>query len=146
MQSGKVAAQSRNRCVFPDDDNHGFAAWVHDNEKALFETLGPGHHFGEWYGQGINRGYGLKEKRFALFNTHRWSEVEEEFTIPGLDVVPILRLVYDFSTPSIFDSIEWLKGQGSSIAPGFMKPEGIVIFHHPTSQLFKVPFDKDLNG
>lgn len=145
-EEGKVVAQSRNRFVFPDNDNHGFAAWVQDNATALFETLGAGHHFGEWYGQGINRGYGLKEKRFALFNTHRWAEVEEEFSIPGLDVVPILRLVYDFSIPSVFDAIEWLKEQGSSIAPGFMKPEGVVIFHHASGSLFKVPFDKDLDG
>lgn len=144
-EEGYVRAQSRNRFVTSDNDNYGFAAWVEDNAGALFNTLGPGHHFGEWYGLGINRGYKLREKRFALFNTHRWSEVEEEFQVPGLDVVPILRLVYDFATESINDAIEWLKGHGSSISPGFMQPEGIVCFHHASGQLFKVPFDKAKN-
>src|SRR5262249_48952948 len=66
-----VYAQSRNRIITPEQDNHGFARWVHDNAFALFEVLGLGLHFGEWWGSGIQRGYGLPkgEKRFSLFNT-----------------------------------------------------------------------------
>jgi hypothetical protein len=37
-------------------------------------TLGPGRHFGEWWGAGIQRRYGLTEKRFSLFNVTRWGE------------------------------------------------------------------------
>jgi hypothetical protein len=53
----------------------------------MFEALGHGVHFGEWWGNGIQRGYELKEKRFSLFNTHRWTK---ETTPEGLYVVPVL--------------------------------------------------------
>jgi hypothetical protein len=71
---GEVHAQSRKRIITPADDNYGFAKWVHANAAVLAEHLGPGLHFGEWCGLGINRGYGLPEKRFALFNAARWVE------------------------------------------------------------------------
>lgn len=60
-------AGSRNRYLNLEDDNFGFANWVKENSKDLFR-LGPGRHYGEWYGLGINRGYGLTEKRLAMFN------------------------------------------------------------------------------
>lgn len=143
-EKGDVWAQSRNRFITPDDDNYGFASWVHDNAGSLYADLGPGRHFGEWYGNGINRGYGLKVKRFALFNTQRWSNDEDQdaFRTFGLEVVPVLRFVYDFSIESINDTIDNLKRVGSYAAPGFMTPEGIVIFHHASGQFFKDPFDK----
>ena len=62
---------SRNRWIFPENDNAGFARWSYDHAEEL-KTLGPGSHFGEWWGQSIQRSYGLKEKRFSLFNTNRW--------------------------------------------------------------------------
>ena len=64
---------SRKRWITPDADNFGFARWAHEHRDELLE-LGPGRHFGEWWGQGIQRRYGLDEKRFSLFNTHRWGE------------------------------------------------------------------------
>lgn len=65
-----VTAQSRTRVITPGkNDNFGFAAWVQSNYYALADLLGPGYHYGEWWGQGIQRGYGLKERRFSLFNT-----------------------------------------------------------------------------
>ena len=67
----EIQAGSRNRWITPEDDNYGFATWVYENKDALITLLGPGRHFGEWYGSGIGPGYGLKEKRFALFNTYR---------------------------------------------------------------------------
>ncbi|MDE2467212.1 MAG: RNA ligase family protein, partial [Bradyrhizobium sp.] len=80
-------AGSRNRWLLPGkQDNFGFAAWVFANSAELLK-LGPGRHFGEWYGAGIQRGYGLTEKRFALFNTARWL-ADDRATC--CDVVPIL--------------------------------------------------------
>jgi hypothetical protein len=70
----QVYAQSRSRIVTPENDNYGFAAWVRKNAKVLVATLGEGLHFGEWWGVGINRGYGLTERRFSLFNTSKWGE------------------------------------------------------------------------
>ncbi len=60
---------SRTRWITAQDDNHGFARWVEGNKQELLK-LGAGRHFGEWWGSGIQRGYGLQkgEKRFSLFN------------------------------------------------------------------------------
>ncbi len=66
-------AGSRTRYITPADDNFGFAKWVQANTDALW-SLGEGRHYGEWWGQGIQRGYGLTEKRFSLFNTGRWAD------------------------------------------------------------------------
>jgi len=64
---GDLFTGSRTRWITPADDNHGFARWAEGNRDELLK-LGPGRHFGEWWGQGIQRGYGLKEKRLSLFN------------------------------------------------------------------------------
>ena len=58
-------------------DNHGFARWVSENAEELLK-LGEGRHYGEWHGKGIQRGYGLEEKRFSLFNVTRWCLWNEE--------------------------------------------------------------------
>ncbi len=74
----KVYAQSRTRIIQPgkSTDNMGFAAWVKAHEEVLIKTLGPGLHFGEWWGVGIQRGYDLSERRFSLFNTAKWGSGE----------------------------------------------------------------------
>src|ERR1035437_6724989 len=82
-------AGSRNRWITPDNDNMGFARWVEANKVDLLK-LGPGQHFGEWWGSGCQRGYGLTkgEKRFSLFNAIRWADPA---TRPACShVVPIL--------------------------------------------------------
>src|SRR5271167_2513944 len=66
-----IYAQSRSRFITPEDDNFGFARWVKEHAEEL-AALGTGCHFGEWFGAGIQRGYGLAEKHFALFNVSRW--------------------------------------------------------------------------
>ena len=77
-----IYAGSRTRWITPEADNFGFAAWVRDNAEEL-ATLGPGNHFGEWWGRGIQRGYGLigavPQKR-----GHRWnSEATLAIAPPG---------------------------------------------------------------
>lgn len=132
-------AGSRNKWIIPSDDNMGFARWVQTNKEELLK-LGPGSHFGEWWGQGIQRNYGLKEKRFSLFNVARWSS---EATRPKCcHVVPSLW-------EGLFDELDTnellrkLAANGSYAAPGFMKPEGIVIFHTANQALFKKTIEKD---
>ena len=39
--------------------------------------------------------------------------------------------------------LHFLKETGSVAAPGFMKPEGIVIFHGPSRALFKMTLDNN---
>ena len=135
----QIYAGSRNRWITPQDDNYGFAGWVERNKEELLK-LGPGSHFGEWWGSGIQRNYGLKEKRFSLFNVSRWGE---EATRPKCcGVVPTLwRGNMDDLDADVL--INLLRVEGSKAAPGFMKPEGIVIFCVAGGQLFKKTVEKD---
>jgi len=139
----EIGAQSRNRAITVEADNAGFAKWVQANKELLLR-LGPGHHYGEWWGKGIQRNYGMEEKKFSLFNVARWSDLAKwnEAKKIGLDVVPIL---YEgpFYTAAVDRAIEFLKTEGSLAAPGFMKPEGVIVFHKAANKLFKVTVEKD---
>ncbi len=134
----EIAAASRTRLITPEDDNFGFAGWVERNKEALLQ-LGPGRHYGEWWGNGIQRGYGLKEKRFSLFNTTRW--VDSSVSGPW-DVVPVLYQG-PFDLSRIDDCLEGLDAEGSVAAPGFMKPEGVVVFHTASKVMYKKTLDKN---
>lgn len=138
IHAGKVFAQSRSRIITPEVDNHGFAAWVAKHEAFLIETLGEGHHFGEWWGPGINRGYGVATKRLSLFNTYRWSDLPANDI--GLGCVPILHVGRFEDAAKV---LEQLKATGSIASPGFMRPEGIIAFHTASNHLFKVLVDND---
>ncbi len=113
---------------------------MEENEDDLHDTLGPGHHFGEWYGLGIQRGYGLQEKRFALFNVRRWSLND----VAGLcEVVPVL---YDggYSHHAIYDAMHALRSCGSRVAGGRgWKAEGIVVYHTAARTMFKMTLEGD---
>jgi hypothetical protein len=152
-----MAAGSRSRWITPQDDNFGFAAWVASNFEQL-KGLGPGRHFGEWWGQGIQRKYGMTEKRWSLFNVGRWClHGEAPQVVPSADprvvktqeilppcchLVPILRRG-KFSTVMAEWALHELRQRGSQAAPGFMKPEGIVVFHVAANVGFKKTLEKD---
>lgn len=139
----QVGAQSRSRLITPEQDNHGFARWVYDNAEQLAAVLGPGRHFGEWWGSGILRGYGLQkgEKRFSLFNVNRYAD--RDFSeLPGVALVPTLY-VGPFIEDAIWDSLYELEAEGSMAAPGFMRPEGIVTFHTAANMVFKATLEND---
>jgi hypothetical protein len=137
---GQVYAQSRKRVITPDADNFGFARWVHDHAEELRE-LGPGVHFGEWWGLGIQRGYGLDRKRFSLFNTGRWSDNDVRPRCCG--VVPVLDIWGQFDSTRVQLAISDLAKYGSAASPGYMNPEGVVVFHVAANQLFKVLIEND---
>lgn len=130
-----VYAQSRKRLISTHDDNYGFAAWVAANAATLIEDLGPGLHFGEWWGAGVQRGYGQRHKIFSLFNTSRWLPREVWFKTPNLSVVPLLK-VHAFDTKVIDETLADLMENGSYAAPGH-PAEGIVIYLPASNQLFK---------
>lgn len=139
-EEGGVFAGSRSRWITPEDDNYGFARWVKDNGEALRVGLGFGIHYGEWWGAGVQRRYGLAEKRFSLFNVHRWSD---DTVRPAIcHVVPTLYKG-PFSETAIKSSVEMLRVGGSIAAPGFMKPEGVIVFHTASHDLYKVTVEKD---
>lgn len=146
-QSGHVIlAGSRTRYITPEDDNFGFAAWVKAHADELFQ-LGEGRHYGEWWGSGIQRGYGLSEKRFSLFNVTRWADDRDREKYPDdrpqcCSVVPVLYRGL-FGPKHDENFLAKLRHEGSMAAPGFMKPEGIVIYHVAAGVSFKKTLEKD---
>lgn len=150
--AGEVAAQSRNRLITPDSDNYGFARWVYDHADSLFQLLGPGLHMGEWWGLGIQRRYGMTEKRFSLFNPDKWAgEVRQggdgEYLEPvvalGSASVTAVPVVYRgvFSGDAIRDVMTDLRDHGSKAAQGWATPEGIVVYHSQSKSRYKVTLD-----
>ncbi len=136
-----VHAGSRNRWITPENDNFGFAAWVQENGAELVQ-LGVGHHYGEWWGRGIQRGYGLDERRFSLFNVRKWTYA----TAPTCcHVVPFLHTCL-FDTAEIDSVADSLRMWGSVAAPGYIHPEGIVIYHTAMNSYFKKTLDDDESG
>ena len=156
-EEGEFLVGKRTGWITPENDNFGFAKWAYEHKEELMQ-LGPGKHFGEWFGAGIQIRYGLTEKRFALFNTLRWhlygSEPKrivtadpriEKYTevLPACcGLVPVLyRGIFD--TGEVDKAIEFLKVNGSQAVPGFMKPEGIVVFHTAAGIGFKKTIEND---
>lgn len=130
-EDGSFLTASRTRWITPEDDNYGFARWAQEHKAELME-LGHGHHFGEWWGAGIQRKYNIPEKRFSLFNVAKWGKVRPACC----HVVPVLYRGR-FDTHEIDCAITALRIAGSAAAPGFMQPEGVVVFHEAAGQLFK---------
>jgi hypothetical protein len=121
-------------------DNYGFGQWFLAHYLEL-RALGYGRHFGEWWGQGIQRRYGLEEKRFSLFHHNPLK------TLPAcVSVVPTLEVLEAFSSSQLDMIMASLKVAGSQAAPGFMDPEGIVVFHERSGQLFKYTYEAGPKG
>ena len=158
-EEGNLLIGSRTRWITPTDDNHGFARWVMEHKDEIM-TLGVGRHFGEWWGNGIQRGYALSkgDKRLSLFNVSRWClygitpqriitadptiEKYQEVLPPCIGLVPVLWKGI-FNTADVDLVLETLKDFGSVAAPGFMKPEGVVVFHTAGNVGFKKTIEKD---
>lgn len=134
----ELMAQSRQRFISPTTDNYGFAKWVVENKEDL-RTLGPGTHFGEWWGYGIQRGYDVPEKRFSLFNVNRWGEGKQERPA-CCHVVPLLGY---FLPAQIDVELEKLREHGSYAAPGYQRPEGLVVWHSQSKGYYKVLLEGD---
>jgi hypothetical protein len=138
-EDGEFLAGSRTRWITPADDNFGFARWAYEHKDELM-GLGIGRHFGEWWGSGIQRGYGLKEKRWSLFNTSIWGDDTVRPACCG--VVPVLYRG-PFTTEDVDVVLASLKTNGSAASPGFMKPEGVVVYHVAAGSYFKKTIEKD---
>jgi hypothetical protein len=156
-EDGRIGAQSRNRIVTPgkDTDNYGFARWVEDHTDEL-RQLGPGYHYGEWFGRGILRGYALEERRFALFNVGRWTDrhncltgalIPNELLVSGRQYAPACCHVVPVLSrgpvsEAIAQSTYMLETMGSHItgAVGF-KPEGMIVYLH--GNYYKVLLEND---
>lgn len=161
-KDGEFLVGSRTRWITPEDDNHGFARWAYEHKEELM-MLGPGRHFGEFWGSGIQRGYGLPEgeKRFSLFNVIRWclyGQIPQPIPIlknnnprevvklqdilpPCVGLVPILWRG-NFEHLQVNNILDDLRINGSHAAP-FINPEGVVIFHVAGNVGFKKTLIKD---
>jgi hypothetical protein len=122
--------------------------------------LGKGRHFGEWWGSGVQRGYGLPkgERRFSLFNTIRWCEhgqtpqriitgdprIEKyQEVLPAcVSLVPVLYRGI-FTTDACEAALNDLRQNGSKASVGFPNPEGIVCFHIAGNFGLKKTLDND---
>lgn len=133
-EDGDLFTQSRQRIITPEDDNFGFARWAYGNKQELLK-LEPGYHYGEWWGKGIQRGYGQQEKRFSLFNTARWG-THNPNTPECCSVVPLIE------EQTLTDAREFLIQNGSIAAPGFMNPEGVIMFMYATKSYYKEIINK----
>lgn len=155
-------AGSRTRFITPDDDNFGFAGWVRDHAEELV-VLGEGRHFGEWWGSGIQRNYGLPkgERRFSLFNFIRWckhgetpqrietgdprQEKYQQVLPPCVGLVPVLWKG-NFDDLNLPEIMRKLREGGSVAQPGYANPEGVCVFHAASNTGFKKTFEKDEEG
>ena len=151
-EDGSFHVGSRSRWLtLETGDNFGFLLWATLHRDELIAGLGPGRHFGEWWGCGIQRGYGLQEKRFSLFNVGRWVDTHKDGAAPVgnqrfapacCHVVPVIQR-WSFQTDKVDEALGHLRAHGSFAAPGFMKPEGVVVFHTASGAVFKKTLEKD---
>ena len=139
-----LRAGSRTRWITPEDDNYGFARWVQENTEGLLR-LGPGYHYGEWWGRGIQRNYGMDKKVFSLFNSHRWWHHAERPEC--CDVVPI---IYEGPmTESLWEALqitEQPSQAASKYGVEFNNIEGYMMYFTKAKLYFKVPFEKGAKG
>jgi hypothetical protein len=133
-----LAVGSRTRWIAPGNDNYGFAEMVYANKQEFIDKLGPGRHYGEWAGPGINSGEGLAQKTFVLFDHWKWPP--ERTLPPNTVIVPVLYQGA-FDLGKVKECMDDLKKNGSKLVPGFMRPEGVVI--NVMGQRSKVVFDAE---
>lgn len=139
-----VNAYSRTRPITPADDNYGFARWVYDNTEELYEFFGPGLHFGEWWGSGIQKRYGAYlpkgQKFFSPFNVKRFNGSTEGWPEGCIPVVILDTHVMMRDVPqAVEDWSNQMLSTGSFQVPG-AKAEGIMLYSDATGYI-KHPFD-----
>lgn len=145
-----VGAQSRTQLLAHTNkdnvlrlynDNFGFADWVIKNQVELATKLGPGYHYGEWAGPGIQKNpHNLERKTFFLFNSDRWRDGRQQRP-EGVECVPVL-----FEGPASRENIEaTMAGLWANAKEKGYHPKGVVIWYHKTRRYEKVTFE-NANG
>lgn len=129
-----IGVQSRKRIITPCDDNFGFASWVRSNAHELCK-LGNGYHYGEWAGPGIQKNpHNLDGKKFFLFNSFRWNELNTNRPA-CCDVVPVL-----FEGVAEKDTIQVCMKKINDEAGDLETPEGVIVYSHDTRTYTKHTF------
>lgn len=131
---------SRNRWITSESDNFGFAKFCYANKEELIKNLGPGRHFGEWWGGGVTKAKfpGKEGKTLSLFdNPSLW---ECPLNIGGVRVsAPPILYSGDYKDGLVTSIMEKLISDGSVNWPG-TEVEGIVL-RFKTGEKFKVTVD-----
>lgn len=149
-EDGELTIQSRKRIISPDaldgkgSDNYGFAHYVRTHEKKLWQFFGPGRHFGEWFGTGIQRSYGMRERVFAPFNTSLFSQERIEAEAPeGVTYTPVLAITQLADLNETLDTVMAdLLTNGSKTREGAgWSAEGTMIYV-PQFGYLKAPFEQ----
>lgn len=134
-----VCFGSRNRYITPEDDNNGFAKFFSKYQKELFSVFNtidkeyppngidaPLNIYGEWFGKGIQRGYGLAEKHFMPFSEFLATKLIDA-GVPNIKM-PVTLYSGKFSIATLDGCMNKLKDEGSQVIPGYNRPEGVVIY------------------
>ena len=87
----------------------------------------------EWYGRGIQRRYGLQDRRFALFNSCTDGPRSAR---RAAAIVPVLT-TRTMGADVVSECLETLRSGGSLARSGFHAPGGIVIYHHASGGMFR---------
>jgi len=144
---GELTTQSRKRLITPDDDNFGFARWAYENAGALTDVLGYGVHFGEWFGEGIQKNpLGIEGKRFAHFSPWKFNDEEKE-RIENSGLVEFVPVLFEgqanYNTiPRVINNLMAFH----SYVPGATwdaKAEGIIVWHKESQQKYKILLEND---
>lgn len=152
--NGGMFVQSRNRIITPATDNQGFARWAYHYQDDLFYVLGPGRHFGEWWGQKIGRTYNMGHNVFSLFNTQRFvktdslgisMETRAAETQIADQISSVPQLYYGpYGTPSMDVAIEELRTGSSRAATrygvDYTNPEGVCFYFREFDKVAKLVF------
>lgn len=129
-----IKAGSRNQWITSQKDNFGFAKFVYDNRQDLLK-MGPGYHYGEWVGPGINRNYDLQERKFYLFPSGKIEARPEcchSIPIEATCTFESLFVVTDFIRQDLVE-------RGSFLNPAY-QAEGIVIYLRELGKHIKIIF------
>lgn len=136
---------SRNCYLNEHKDNYGFFNFFSQFENRIMESFSPEydglvHIYGEWFGAGIQRTYGLKEKYFMPFSPY-WANTLIEVGVPN--IVPPYQF-YAGKMDSVREEMAFqtLKEEGSQLVPGWKRPEGIIIHYLDNNLKIKRTLDK----
>ena len=128
---------SQNRYISSHDDNMGFVNFFEQHTGDIFNiydmikeekgdiTL-PLHIYGEWFGKGIQRGYGLADKHFMPFSEFLATKLIDA-GVPNIKM-PVTLHSGKFSIATLDGCMNKLKDEGSQVIPGYNRPEGVVIY------------------
>lgn len=133
---------SRNRYITTTDDNAGFANYFTPHIASictLAESLinygdndnpkqdWPIYIYGEWFGKGIQRGYGLDEKYFMPFSSF-YAEHMIKAGIPNI-MMPNIMYTGKFSLEVVDNCMNRLTSGGfHTLITNYDYPEGVVIY------------------